>query len=160
MHLGFTEPRPTIPVRPVIDFSRTPSKAMTRLAAVAALFWLSLVPAPAAGETVSVITVDGAIGPATASYVSRAVDEAALRNSQCLIIRLNTPGGLLDSMEKIVQKLLGSPIPVVGVRFSNRRDGSERRLFYYLSCGYCGDGAGYYDRRGTSRVVRVYWQPG
>ena len=86
---------------------------MTRLAGVAALFWLSLVPALAVGETVSVITVDGAIGPATASYVSRAVDEAALRNSQCLIIRLNTPGGLLDSMEKIVQKLLGSPIPVV-----------------------------------------------
>jgi membrane-bound serine protease (ClpP class) len=86
---------------------------MTRLAGVVTLFWLSLVPALAAGETVSVITVDGAIGPATASYVSRAVDEAALRNSQCLVIRLNTPGGLLDSMEKIVQKLLGSPIPVV-----------------------------------------------
>jgi membrane-bound serine protease (ClpP class) len=86
---------------------------MTRLAGVATLLWLSLFPALASGESVSVITVDGAIGPATASYVSRAVDEAALKNSQCLIIRLNTPGGLLDSMEKIVQKLLGSPIPVV-----------------------------------------------
>jgi membrane-bound serine protease (ClpP class) len=86
---------------------------MTRLVGVAAVLWLSLFPALAAGETVSVITVDGTIGPATASYVSRAVDEAALKNSQCLIIRLNTPGGLLDSMEKIVQKLLGSPIPVV-----------------------------------------------
>jgi membrane-bound serine protease (ClpP class) len=86
---------------------------MIRLAGAAVLFWLSVVPALAANDTVSVITVDGAIGPATASYVSRAVDEAALRNSQCLIIRLNTPGGLLDSMEKIVQKLLGSPLPVV-----------------------------------------------
>jgi membrane-bound serine protease (ClpP class) len=86
---------------------------MTRLAGVAALLWLSLFPALAAGEVVSVITVDGAIGPATASYVSRAVDEAALKNCQCLIIRLNTPGGLLDSMQKIVQKLLGSPVPVV-----------------------------------------------
>lgn len=94
-------------------FRTPPPKVMTRLAGVAVLCWLSLVSAIAAGETVSVITVDGAIGPATASYVSRAVDEAALRNSQCLIIRLNTPGGLLDSMEKIVQKLLGSPIPVV-----------------------------------------------
>jgi membrane-bound serine protease (ClpP class) len=86
---------------------------MTRLVGVAAVLWLSLFPALAAGESVSVITVDGTIGPATASYVSRAVDEAALKNCQCLIIRLNTPGGLLDSMEKIVQKLLGSPIPVV-----------------------------------------------
>jgi len=86
---------------------------MTRLVASVALFWLSLVPALAADETVSEITVDGAIGPATASYVSRAINEAALQNSQCLIIRLNTPGGLLDSMEEIVQKLLGSPIPVV-----------------------------------------------
>jgi membrane-bound serine protease (ClpP class) len=86
---------------------------MTRLVGVAVVLWLSLFPALASGEIVSVITVDGAIGPATAGYVSRAVDEAALKNSQCLIIRLNTPGGLLDSMEKIVQKLLGSPIPVV-----------------------------------------------
>src|SRR5258707_2361238 len=86
---------------------------MTRLVGVAAVLWLSLLPALASGESVSVITVDGTIGPATAGYVSRAVDEAALKNSQCLIIRLNTPGALLDSMEKIVQKLLGSPIPVV-----------------------------------------------
>src|SRR5258708_18428595 len=86
---------------------------MTRLVGVAAVLWLSLLPALASGESVPVITVDGTIGPATAGYVSRAVDEAALKNSQCLIIRLNTPGGLLDSMEKIVQKLLGSPIPVV-----------------------------------------------
>src|SRR6201993_2579405 len=86
---------------------------MTRLVGLAALFWLSLVPALAGNETISVITVDGAIGPATASYVSRAIDEAAQHNSQCLVIRLNTPGGLLDSMEHIVQKLLGSPVPVV-----------------------------------------------
>jgi membrane-bound serine protease (ClpP class) len=94
-------------------FRPTPSKAMTRLAGLAVLLWLGLVPALAANEAVSVITIDGAIGPATASYVSRAIDEAALHNSQCVVIRLNTPGGLLDSMEKIVQKLLGSPVPVV-----------------------------------------------
>jgi membrane-bound serine protease (ClpP class) len=86
---------------------------MTRLVGLAAVFWLSVVPALAASEVVSVITIDGAIGPATSSYVSRALDEAALKNSQCLIIKLNTPGGLMNSMEQIVQKLLGAPIPVV-----------------------------------------------
>jgi membrane-bound serine protease (ClpP class) len=84
-----------------------------RLAVLVGMFWLSVSPVLAGSETVSVITIDGAIGPATAGYISRGIDEAALANSQCLIIRLNTPGGLLDSMEQIVQKLLAAPIPVV-----------------------------------------------
>jgi membrane-bound serine protease (ClpP class) len=57
--------------------------------------------------------VDGAIGPATASYIARSVDEAQSKGVQCLIIELNTPGGLLDSTRVIVQKLLGSTVPVV-----------------------------------------------
>jgi membrane-bound serine protease (ClpP class) len=67
----------------------------------------------ASGEKVCLSKVDGAIGPATASYISRSVDEAQSKGVQCLIIQLNTPGGLLDSTRVIVQKLLGSPIPVV-----------------------------------------------
>jgi membrane-bound serine protease (ClpP class) len=66
-----------------------------------------------AAEKVSLIKVDGAIGPATASYIARSIDEALAQNSQCLIIQLNTPGGLLDSTQNIVQSLLGSPVPVV-----------------------------------------------
>ncbi len=66
-----------------------------------------------AAEKVSFINIDGAIGPATASYISRSIDEARAQNAQCLIIQLNTPGGLLDSTQKIVQSFLGSPVPVV-----------------------------------------------
>ena len=66
-----------------------------------------------AAEKVGVINVDGAIGPATASYISRSIEEAKTQNVQCLVIQLNTPGGLLDSTQKIVQSFLGSPIPVV-----------------------------------------------
>jgi membrane-bound serine protease (ClpP class) len=67
----------------------------------------------AAAEKVSLIKIDGAIGPATASYIARSIDEAQKQNAQCLIIQLNTPGGLLDSTQKIVQSFLGSPMPVV-----------------------------------------------
>jgi membrane-bound serine protease (ClpP class) len=67
----------------------------------------------AATEKVALIKIDGAIGPATASYIGRSIDEAQKQNAQCLIIQLNTPGGLLDSTQKIVQSFLGSPIPVV-----------------------------------------------
>ena len=66
-----------------------------------------------AADKVSLIKIDGAIGPATASYISRSIDEARAQNAQCLIIQLDTPGGLLDSTEKIVQSILGSPVPVI-----------------------------------------------
>jgi membrane-bound serine protease (ClpP class) len=62
---------------------------------------------------VGLIKINGAIGPATASYVSRAIDTAAAQNDQCLIIQINTPGGLADSMNDIVQKFYASPVPTV-----------------------------------------------
>jgi membrane-bound serine protease (ClpP class) len=77
--------------------------------------WLACatVPTGFAAEKVSFINIDGAIGPATASYISRSIEEARAQNAQCLVIQLNTPGGLLDSTQKIVQSFLGSPVPVV-----------------------------------------------
>jgi membrane-bound serine protease (ClpP class) len=75
--------------------------------------WLGAFATVANGEKVCLSNVDGPIGPATASYISRSVDEAKSQGAQCLIIQLNTPGGLLDSTRVIVQKLLGTSIPVV-----------------------------------------------
>ena len=66
-----------------------------------------------AAEKVSLIKIDGAIGPATASYIARSIDEAQTQNAQCLVIQLNTPGGLLESTQTIVQSFLGSTVPVV-----------------------------------------------
>jgi membrane-bound serine protease (ClpP class) len=67
----------------------------------------------ASGNEVGIIGIKGAIGPATVSYISRAIDVAARRNDACLIIELNTPGGLMDSTETIVEKFRSSPVPVV-----------------------------------------------
>ena len=75
--------------------------------------WFTAFLACASGEKVCLIKINGAIGPATASYISRSIGEAHSQNAQCLIIQLNTPGGLLDSTQVIVQKLLASPVPVV-----------------------------------------------
>ena len=81
---------------------------------VAALvLWLACAPATFAAEKVSLIKIDGAIGPATATYIARSIEAARAQNAQCLIIQLNTPGGLLDSTQKIVQSFLGSPVPIV-----------------------------------------------
>jgi membrane-bound serine protease (ClpP class) len=64
-------------------------------------------------EQVGLITINGAIGPATAGYISRAIDQAAADNDQCLIIQLDTPGGLLDSTKEIVEKLFADIVPTV-----------------------------------------------
>jgi membrane-bound serine protease (ClpP class) len=84
-----------------------------RSAGLLLAYWLGAFATVASGEKVCLSNVDGAIGPATASYISRSVDEAKSQGAQCLIIQLNTPGGLLDSTRVIVQKLLGASIPVV-----------------------------------------------
>ena len=84
-----------------------------RAALTGLAFWLVCVAAVPAAERVSLIKIDGAIGPATASYISRSIDEARAENTQCLIIQLNTPGGLLDSTQTIVKSFLGSTEPVV-----------------------------------------------
>jgi membrane-bound serine protease (ClpP class) len=66
-----------------------------------------------AAANVSLIKIDGAIGPATASYIARSIDQARAQNAQCLVVQLNTPGGLLESTQNIVQSFLSAPIPVV-----------------------------------------------
>ncbi len=65
------------------------------------------------GGAVGVASVEGTIGPATADYLVRVIDEAAQRNLNCLVIRLDTPGGLLDSTKIIVQKMLAGGVPTV-----------------------------------------------
>ena len=58
-----------------------------------------------------VITVDGVINPVKDRYIERAIEEAEARGAELLVIRLDTPGGLLDSTRDIVERLLASPVP-------------------------------------------------
>jgi membrane-bound serine protease (ClpP class) len=67
----------------------------------------------ASSSQVGLIEIHGPIGPATASYVARAIDAAEAQHDSCLIIQLNTPGGLVASSQEIVDKFYASPVPVV-----------------------------------------------
>src|SRR2546427_13027390 len=61
----------------------------------------------------ALIKIEGPIGPATAEYIGRAIQVAESRQDACLIIQLDTPGGLLDSTEAIVKKFYASAVPTV-----------------------------------------------
>ncbi|MEO8499310.1 MAG: hypothetical protein ABI565_00240, partial [Vicinamibacteria bacterium] len=58
---------------------------------------------PAPASMVGRIQVRGTINPASAGYIARAISEATASGAQCLIVELDTPGGLLDSTKEIVQ---------------------------------------------------------
>lgn len=62
---------------------------------------------------VSIIEVDGIINPATASFIAESIDRASQEGAQCLILQLDTPGGLMDSMRLIIKKIMASSIPIV-----------------------------------------------
>jgi membrane-bound serine protease (ClpP class) len=59
------------------------------------------------------VVVDDTIQPISEEYISRGVDEAARRGDQALLIELNTPGGLVDSTRKIIEKITTSSVPVI-----------------------------------------------
>ncbi|MBX7184937.1 MAG: nodulation protein NfeD [Vicinamibacteria bacterium] len=65
------------------------------------------------GTQVGLIRIDGAIGPATVSYISRAIDVSGARGDQCLVIELDTPGGLLESTKQITRSFYASRVPTV-----------------------------------------------
>lgn len=61
---------------------------------------------------VRVLTIEGAIGPATSHHITKALEKAAEDNVELVVIRLDTPGGLVDSLRVIVQDILSSSVPV------------------------------------------------
>ena len=66
-----------------------------------------------AADPVSIIEMDGAIGPITVRLLNGALERARAEHAQALVIELNTPGGLERSMRSMVQSILSSEIPVI-----------------------------------------------
>jgi membrane-bound serine protease (ClpP class) len=67
----------------------------------------------AAAPEIHLVTVDGVIAPATARFVLRTVREAEEAAAEAIVIQLDTPGGLLTSMDEITKAILNARVPVV-----------------------------------------------
>jgi len=92
-----------------------------RLLLIALLFIAGVIAVPlrglhgqgAADGPVLLVDIKGAIGFVTATYLTKALERAAAQASPVVLVRLDTPGGLLNSTREMIHAILASPVPVV-----------------------------------------------
>jgi len=88
------------------------------------------------------IQIDGTINPASAAFIHRSIEKAGKENAECLIIQLNTPGGLLKSTRVIVSDILESPVPIVVFVSPGGAHAGSAGVFITLSAHMGGEGRG------------------
>jgi len=89
------------------------SECALRVLAIFAFLCAASAFAQSPAPNVVAISIDSEIHPITAEIVGHAIEQAQAGNAALLLIRINTPGGLLEATRTIIQKLEASPVPVV-----------------------------------------------
>src|ERR1043166_9133824 len=89
----------------------TKDNLRTRLSIL--VLFAELVRASSAAPSILAVDLDGIVHPVTVEIISSAIDQAKQQNAALLLVRLNTPGGLMDAMRETIEKMIASPVPVV-----------------------------------------------
>jgi len=76
-------------------------------------FLLLQAPASTPAPTLVQINLDDVVHPVSADYIKDGLNHAKDINARAVVLRLDTPGGLIDSMRDIVEAILASPVPVI-----------------------------------------------
>jgi len=64
-------------------------------------------------QSIEVLHVEGAIVPIVADYLDRGIEQAEAKDNAVVIIQLSTPGGLMDTTQRIVERILNAKVPIV-----------------------------------------------
>jgi membrane-bound serine protease (ClpP class) len=86
-----------------------------------------------ATSTVLELKLDGEVEPILATYIDEGIADAARRNAALVLITMDTPGGLSDSMKEIIQHILSSPVPIAVFVSPTGSRGASAGFFILLS---------------------------
>ena len=64
-------------------------------------------------KQVDIVTIDGIINPVVAEFLTKTIKSSTERGAECLIIQMDTPGGLDLSMRSIIKEMMGADIPII-----------------------------------------------
>jgi membrane-bound serine protease (ClpP class) len=115
-HFPYASKRPTAtPWQQEPDIIEDMNWRNLRIRAAGIVAWLAMAigsQASAAGTAIQ-LDLEGALGVATAEYIITGIETAQERDANLVIIRMDTPGGLMEPMRDIIQTILASDVPVV-----------------------------------------------
>jgi len=108
------------------------------VAALCAVAMLSLFPSASADEHASnpvvlELKIDGEVEPILATYIDEGITDATNRHASLVLITMDTPGGLSDSMKDIIQHILASQVPVAVYVYPTGSRGASAGFFILLS---------------------------
>jgi membrane-bound serine protease (ClpP class) len=99
------------------------------------LFCLLIALIPLSGySTIPKIIIDAPIHPVTSEYIQNAIAKAEKDNAPLLIMELNTPGGLDSSMREIIERILGSEVPIAAYVSPNGARAASAGFFISVAC--------------------------
>jgi membrane-bound serine protease (ClpP class) len=87
-------------------------------------------------QKVVALTLDGTINPASAGFIEKAIRKAEKENVSCVLLRLNTPGGLLKSTRNIVSNIFSSRVPVVVYVWPEGAQAGSAGVFITMAAHY------------------------
>jgi membrane-bound serine protease (ClpP class) len=103
------------------------------LSALSFLFPSSTAAENPSSPTVLELRLDGEVEPILATYIDEGLADASRRNAALVLITMDTPGGLSDSMKDIIQHILSSPVPVAVFVSPTGSRGASAGFFILLS---------------------------
>lgn len=90
----------------------------------------------AQSQKVIALTLDGTINPASAGFIEKAIRKAEKEAASCVLLRLNTPGGLLKSTRNIVGNIFSSAVPVVVYVWPEGAQAGSAGVFITMAAHY------------------------